>query len=194
MKNLIFSPALVFSIGLVGCSEKTSDEEALIKEASNKETLPLGDNEDGKVSKEVYKQIKVGITSEEVFNIIGSKGTVVSLSDSDDDSHNTAIYKFETDSESSVSEMTFVGDKLSYKAQLGLETSEIKINLGQLNKLEKGISKEEAFKILGGKGAIIAESDVLEIYSYNNSTSDADVTVVFIEDKFKSTGELKSSL
>ena len=74
--------ALVFSIGLVGCSEKTSDEEALIKEASNKETLPLGDNEDGKVSQEVYKQIKGGMTSEEVFNIVGSKGTA--LSDSDD--------------------------------------------------------------------------------------------------------------
>ncbi|MFS0877362.1 hypothetical protein [Solibacillus isronensis] len=52
MKNLIFSAALVFSIGLVGCNEKTSDEDALIKEASNKETLPLGDNEDGKVSQE----------------------------------------------------------------------------------------------------------------------------------------------
>lgn len=90
--------------------------------------------------------------------------------------------------------MTFEGDKLSYKAQIGLETSEIKINLWQLHKLEKGISKEEAFKILGGKGELIAESEVLEIYSYNNPTSDADVTVVFIEDKFKSTCELKSSL
>lgn len=204
MKKLVFSAALVISVGLVGCSEKTTFEEAqkderpmaegLTEDALNKETLSFGNNQDGKVSEEEYKQIKVGMTSEEVFNIVGSKGTVVSKSDTDVDSHNFAIYKFETDSESSVSEMTFEEDKLSYKAQIGLETTKIEINLEQLNKLEKGMSKERAFEILGGKGALIAESEVLEIYSYNNSTFDADVTVVFIEDKFKSTGELKRSL
>ncbi|MER2006165.1 MAG: hypothetical protein ABS939_01830 [Psychrobacillus sp.] len=204
MKKLVFSAALVISVGLVGCSEKTTDEEAQkderpmaevsTEDALNKETLSLVNNEDGKVSEEEYKQIKFGMTSEEVFNIIGSKGTVVSKSDTDVDSHNFSIYKFETDSESSVSEMTFEGDKLSYKAQIGLETTKIEISLEQLNKLEKGMSKESAFAILGGRGALIAESEVLEIYSYNNQTSDANVTVVFIEDKFKSTGELKSSL
>lgn len=202
MKKLVFSAALVISVGL--CSEKTTDEEAQkderpmaevsTEDALNKETLSLVNNEDGKVSEEEYKQIKFGMTSEEVFNIIGSKGTVVSKSDTDVDSHNFSIYKFETDSESSVSEMTFEGDKLSYKAQIGLETTKIEISLEQLNKLEKGMSKESAFAILGGRGALIAESEVLEIYSYNNQTSDANVTVVFIEDKFKSTGELKSSL
>ncbi len=91
--------------------------------------------------------------------------------------------------------MTFEGEKLSYKAQIGLETSDIEINLEQLNKLEKGMSKERAFEILGGKGALVAESKVLEIYSYNNNpTSDADVTLKFIEGKFKSTGELKGSM
>ena len=204
MKKLVFSAALVISVGLVGCSEKTTFEEAKkderpmaegsTEDALNKETLSFGNNQDGKVSEEEYKQIKVGMTSEEVFNIVGSKGTVVSKSDTDVDSHNFAIYKFETDSKSSVSEMTFEEDKLSYKAQIGLETTKIEINLEQLNKLEKGMSKERAFEILGGKGALIAESEVLEIYSYNNSTFDADVTVVFIEDKFKSTGELKRSL
>lgn len=204
MKKLVFSTALVISLGLVGCSEKTTNEEAQkdekpiaeipIGDASNKETLSLGVNEDGKVTEEKYKQIKVGMTPEEVFNIIGSKGTVVSKSGIDGDSHNTVIYKFETDGDSSGSEMTFEGDKLSYKAQIGLETSEIEINLEQLNKLEKGMSKERVFEILGGKGALVAESEVLEIYSYNNLTSDAVVTLKFIEGKFKSTGELKGSM
>ena len=58
------------------------------------------------------------MTPEEVFNITGSKGTVVAKSGTDGDSDNTVIYKFETDGDSSVSEMTFVGDKLSYKAQI----------------------------------------------------------------------------
>ncbi|WP_329600456.1 hypothetical protein [Lysinibacillus sphaericus] len=166
-----------------------------IEDASNKETLSLGVNEDGKVTEEEYKQIKLGMTPEEVFNIIGSKGTVVSKSGTDGDSHNTVIYKFETDGDSSGSEMTFEGEKLSYKAQIGLKTSDIEINLEQLNKLEKGMSKERAFEILGGKGALVAESEVLEIYSYNNNpTSDADVTLKFIEGKFKSTCELKGSM
>ncbi|MGN4127221.1 hypothetical protein ACMGD3_19755 [Lysinibacillus sphaericus] len=205
MKKLVFSTALVLSLGLVGCSEKTTNEEAQkdekpiaeipIEDASNNETLSLGVNEDGKVTEEEYKQIKLGMTPEEVFNIIGSKGTVVSKSGTDGDSHNTVIYKFETDGDSSGSEMTFEGEKLSYKAQIGLETSDIEINLEQLNKLEKGMSKERAFEILGGKGALVAESKVLEIYSYNNNpTSDADVTLKFIEGKFKSTGELKGSM
>nr|WP_255417984.1 MULTISPECIES: hypothetical protein [unclassified Lysinibacillus] len=164
-----------------------------MEEASNKETLLLGVNEDGKVTEKEYKQIQFGMTPEEVFNIIGSKGTVVAESGTDGDSDNTVIYKFETDGDSSVSEMTFVGDKLSYKAQIGLETSEIEINHEQLNKLEKGMTKESVFEILGGKGALVAESEVLEIYSYNNPTSDAVVTLKFIEGKFKSTGELKGS-
>ncbi|MGA3599257.1 hypothetical protein [Lysinibacillus agricola] len=204
MKKLVFSIALVLSLGLVGCSEKTTNEEAQKDEkpiaeipredASNKETLSLGVNEDGKVTEEEYKQIKLGMTPEDVFNIIGSKGTVVSKSGTDGDSRNTVIYKFETASDSSGSEMTFEGDKLSYKAQIGLETSEIEINLEQLNKLEKGMLKERAFEIMGGKGALVAESEVLEIYSYNNPSSDADVTLSFIEGKFKSTGELKGSM
>ncbi|WP_197413032.1 hypothetical protein [Lysinibacillus sp. F5] len=91
--------------------------------------------------------------------------------------------------------MTFEGEKLSYKAQIGLKTSDIEINLEQLNKLEKGMSKERAFEILGGIGALVAESEILEIYNYNNNpTSDADVTLKFIEGKFKSIGELKGSM
>ncbi|MEK4628450.1 hypothetical protein MKZ17_09610 [Solibacillus sp. FSL R7-0682] len=203
-KKLVFSTALVLSLGLVGCSGKTTNEEVQkdekpiaeipIEDASNKVTLSLGVNEDGKVTEEEYKQIKFGMTPEEVFTIIGSKGTVVSKSGTDGDPHNIAIYKFEIDGDSQGAEMTFEGDKLSYKAQVGLETTEIEINLEQLNKLEKGMSKVRVFEIFGGKGALIAESEVLEIYSYKNPTSDADITLKFIEGKFKSSGELKGSM
>lgn len=190
MKKLVISTAFVLSLGLVGCSEKTTNEEAQKDETSLVE-LPL--NAESKITKEKYKQIKYGMTVEDVFNIVGSKGTIVSKSDSDDDSPRTVIYKFEADGDSSVAEMTFEDNKLSYKAQKGLETTNKEIDLEQLNKFEKGMSKEKVFEILGGKGALIAESDVLEIYSYHNSTSDAEVTLVFIEGKFKSSGELKFS-
>ena len=105
MKKIVFSTALVLSLGLVGCSEKTTNEEAQkdekpIAEIPLEDASKLGFNEDGKVTDEEYKQIKFGMTSEEVFTIIGSKGTVVSKSGSDGDPHNTAIYKFETDGDS----------------------------------------------------------------------------------------------
>ena len=203
-EKLVFSTALVLSLGLVGCSGKTTNEEVQkdekpiaeipIEDASNKVTLSLGVNEDGKVTEEEYKQIKFGMTPEEVFTIIGSKWTVVSKSGTDGDPHNIAIYKFEIDGDSQGAEMTFEGDKLSYKAQVGLETTELEINLEQLNKLEKGMSKVRVLEIFGGKGALIAESEVLEIYSYKNPTSDADITLKFIEGKFKSSGELKGSM
>lgn len=204
MKKLVFNTVLVLSIGLMGCSEKTTHEEAQkdektiaeisIEDTSNKETLSLGVKEDGKVTEEKYKQIKLGMTPEEVFNIIGSKGTVISQTESNGNSHDSVIYEFETDGDSMGSNMVFEDDKLSYKAQIGLETSEIEINLEQLNKLEKGMSKERVFDILGGNGTLVAESEVLEIYSYNNPTSDSDVTLKFIEGKFKSNGELKGSM
>ena len=194
MRKLVFSTALVLSLGLVGCSEKTTNEEVPIEELSNNETLSLGVTEGGKVTVEEYKQVKFGMTSIEVFNILGTKGTVVSKSGPDEESHTTVIYKFETVGDTSISEMTFEDDKLSYKAQIGLETTEMEVNLEQLNMLIKGMSNEKAFEILGGKGALVAESDVLEIYSYNSPTSDADITVLFIEDKFKSIGEVKRDM
>lgn len=194
MRKRLFSTALVLSLGLVGCSEKTTNEEAPIEELSNNETLSLGVTEGGKVTVEEYKQVKFGMTSKEVFNILGTKGTVVSKSGQDEELHTTVIYKFETVGDTSISEMTFEDDKLSYKAQIGLETTEMEVNLEQLNMLIKGMSNEKAFEILGGKGALVAESDVLEIYSYNSPTSDADITVLFIEDKFKSIGEVKRAM
>lgn len=190
MKKLVISTALVLSLGLAGCSEKTTNEDAQKDETSLVENPLITDS---KITKEKYKQIKYGMTSEEVFNIIGSKGTIVSKNEAQEDSPSTDIYLFKTDNESSVAEMTFVDNKLSYKAQKGLETSTMEIDSEQLNKFEKGMTKEKVFETLGGKGALIAESDVLEIYSYHNSTSDTDVTLVFIEGKFKSSGELQVS-
>lgn len=197
MKKIIFSAALLLSLGLAGCSETANNEgtptdenklaEMPISDASNKETL-------SPITKEKYDQIKMGMTPEEVFAIIGSRGTVLYENKADDDSAESIIYKLNTDSDSSASEVVFEDGKLSYKAQLGLETTRLAVDLDQLSKLEKGMSKESVFKILGGKGAIVGESDVLEIYSYNDATSDALISLSFIDGKFKGKGEIKVNL
>ena len=208
MKKLVFSTALVLSLGIAGCSGMTTKEETpkdekpvaemIEDDASKSETSAPDGKEvakkDGKLTEAKFKQIKQGMTLEEVSSIVGSKGRVISERGTDGDSQHIAIYEFETDDVFAPSTMVFQGDKLSYKAQVGLEKSEIEITLEQLNKLEKGMSKERVFEILGGNGVLVAESEVLEIYSYNNPTSDADVTLKFIEGKFKSNGELKGSM
>ena len=52
MKKLVISTALVLSLGLVGCSEKTTNEEAQKDETSLVE-LPL--NADSKITKKKFK-------------------------------------------------------------------------------------------------------------------------------------------
>lgn len=114
----------------------------------------------GKLTEEKFKQIKEGMTFEEVFTIVGSKGKVISESGTDGDSNHTVIYEFETDGSFSTANMTFQGNKLINKTQT------VKITIDQFNKLQNGMTEAQVFEILGSEGDLISESGNFRIYNY----------------------------
>ena len=190
MKKLVFSAALVLSLGLAGCGKTTTKEEPGEKEKPVTETskedttkqetsAPATKEENGKLTEEKFKQVKEGMTYEEVVKIVGAEGKILSETGSAGEPHHTVMYEFETDGVLSSSTMMFQGGKLINKAQIGVETSDIEITLDQFNKLENGMTKEKVFEILGGEGAVISESGDVVMYSYNGTALGANVSLMF---------------
>lgn len=178
MKKIVFSAALVLSLGLAGCGETTTKDESAkeeksVAETSNdskQETAAPVSKDDGKLTEEKFKQIKDGMPYEELVKIeTGSAG----------EPYHTVMYEFETDGALAASTMIFQGGKLINKAQFGVESSNIEITIDQFNKLENGMTKEQVFEILGGEGAVISESGDVVMYSYNGKTLGANASLMF---------------
>ncbi|MGG2111893.1 hypothetical protein ABFY60_15445 [Lysinibacillus pakistanensis] len=193
MKKLIFSAALVLSLGLAGCAEEKAKEEPGEKEkpvtetskedATKQETSAPVTKEDGKLTEEKFKQIKEGMTFEEVFNIVGSKGKVISETGTDGDSNHIVIYEFETDGSFSTANMTFQGNKLINKTQIGMGSSDVKVTIDQFKKLENGMTETQVFEILGGEGDLISESGTLKMYTYAGEKTLSSVAITIQDGK-----------
>ncbi|UPW82057.1 DUF3862 domain-containing protein [Lysinibacillus sp. Ag94] len=185
-KKLIFSAALVLSLGLAGCSnDSTKDEKSKVDSTKQETTAPAAKEEtsSGKLTEEKFKQIKEGMTYEEVFNIVGSKGKVISEIGTDGDSNHTVIYEFETDGSFSTANMTFQGNKLINKTQIGMGSSDVKITIDQFNKLENGMTEAQVFEILGGEGDLISESGNFKIYTYNGEKTLSSISITLQDGK-----------
>ncbi|MFJ7918979.1 DUF3862 domain-containing protein [Lysinibacillus fusiformis] len=176
-KKLIFSAALLLSLGLAGCGETATKDEPT--NDSKQEASAPATKEEGKLTEEKFKQIKDGMTYEEVVKIVGAEGNIMSETGSAGEPHHTVMYEFETDGIMSSSTMMFQGGKLINKAQFGVETSDIEITLDQFNKLENGMTKEQAFDILGGEGAVLSESGDIVMYTYSGKSLGANASLMF---------------
>ncbi|MEF7496972.1 DUF3862 domain-containing protein [Lysinibacillus sphaericus] len=176
-KKLIFSAALLLSLGLAGCGETATKDDST-NDSKQEASAPAAKAE-GKLTEEKFKQIKDGMTYEEVVKIIGAEGTIMSETGSAGEPHHTVMYEFETDGVMSSSTMMFQGGKLINKAQFGVETSDIEITLEQFNKLENGMTKEQVFNILGGEGAVLSESGDIVMYTYNGKSLGGNASLMF---------------
>ncbi|QTB29277.1 DUF3862 domain-containing protein [Lysinibacillus sphaericus] len=176
-KKLIFSAALLLSLGLAGCGETATKHDST-NDSKQEASAPAAKAE-GKLTEEKFKQIKDGMTYEEVVKIIGAEGTIMSETGSAGEPHHTVMYEFETDGVMSSSTMMFQGGKLINKAQFGVETSDIEITLEQFNKLENGMTKEQVFNILGGEGAVLSESGDIVMYTYNGKSLGGNASLMF---------------
>ncbi|MFJ7952860.1 hypothetical protein ACIQZG_15160 [Lysinibacillus sp. NPDC096418] len=184
MKKLIFSAALVLSLGLAGCGEDTSKEkdDKSVEESPKEETsAPVTKEEtpSNKLTEEKFKQITEGMTYEEVIKIVGSEGKVLSETGTAGEPHHTILYEFETDGTLSAANMMFQAGKLINKTQIGMGSSDVKITIDQFNKLENGMTEAQVFEILGGEGDLMSESGDLKIYTYAGQTafSNASITI-----------------
>lgn len=183
-KKLIFSAVLVLSLGLAGCSSDSTKFEKPKEESTKQETTAPATKEEtssGKLTEEKFKQIKEGMTFEEVFNIVGSKGKVISETGTDGDSNHTVIYEFETDGSFSTANMTFQGNKLINK--IGMGSSDEKITIDQFNKLQNGMTEAQVFEILGGEGNLISESGNFKIYNYTGEKTLSSISITLQDGK-----------
>ncbi len=86
------------------------------------EEQPAQEENKPTITKAEFDQIKSGMTYEEVTQIIGGPGTVLSESGNPGEKLHTVIYQYEGEgSLGANANMAFQGNKLQNKAQMGLE-------------------------------------------------------------------------
>lgn len=190
---------LIAILGSMGDSENSTKEnedkpvtETPKDSGAKQETTAPAAKEDtsGKLTEEKFKQIKDGMTYEEVTKIVGAEGKVISETGSTGDPYHTIMYEFETDGILSSSTMMFQGGKLTNKAQFGVETSDVEITLEQFNKIENGMTKDQVFEILGGEGAVISESGDTVMYSYNGTSFGGNASLMFQGGKLRNKSQM----
>lgn len=99
-----------------GTSTNTTEQTSTNSESS-------ANTEDAKITLEEFNQIETGMTYEQVVEIIGTEGTVMSESDiTGDGQYKTTIYSWEGEgSLGANANITFQSGKVVSKAQFGLE-------------------------------------------------------------------------
>jgi cytoskeletal protein RodZ len=98
-------------------TEQTEDSADSSKEEEQSEVK----NEAELLTVEKYKQIENGMTYDEVKQIIGSDGEVMSEAGEKGSEVHTVMYKWETGDENKAANFTFQGGQLIDKTQIGLE-------------------------------------------------------------------------
>ncbi|MEY9980545.1 hypothetical protein [Lysinibacillus sp. RC79] len=194
MKKLIFSAALVISLGLAGCDENATKEDKPVNEYPKQETIASATKEKvatNKLTAEKFRQIIEGMTYEEVIKIVGSEGKMISEIGTAGEPNHTILYDFETDGSLTAVNMMFKGGKLIKKTQMGMSSSNVKITMEQFNKLENDMSEAQVFEILGGEGELITESGDLKMYTYAGKTSYTSASITFQDGKLMNKTQMR---
>ncbi|MGX7596336.1 DUF3862 domain-containing protein [Planococcus plakortidis] len=170
-------------------TEATDEEPA--EEEPAEEEAPA---DEGVLTSEKYDQITSGMSYEEVVEIIGSEGTVMSETGEAGSEFHTVMYEWDTDGFMSAANFMFQGNKLQSKSQIGVSDSESpEVSIDQFNQISNGMTTTEVFEIVGGEGEIISESGEkgdpyhTVMYSYPGSSGlGSNVTLMFQGDKLES--------
>ena len=169
---------------------ETTDEEPAEEEPAEEEAPA----DEGVLTSEKYDQITSGMSYEEVVEIIGSEGTVMSETGEAGSEFHTVMYEWDTDGFMSAANFMFQGNKLQSKSQIGVSDSESpEVSIDQFNQISNGMTTTEVFEIVGGEGEIISESGEkgdpyhTVMYSYPGSSGlGSNVTLMFQGDKLES--------
>lgn len=120
---------------------------------------PKKEAKEGVLTEEKFNQIESGMTYDEVKNIIGSDGSVLSETGEKGTEFYTVIYEWETDGVFSNANFTFQGDKLLNKSQIGVtDASDATITKEEFDKISNGMTYEQIVEIIGGEGDKLSES------------------------------------
>lgn len=119
---LIFIIIIAASSGDSETPAGNQTTEPTTTQAEQVDTEPAKDKDAGKMTMEKFNKIESGMTYEEVTEIIGGEGEVMSESGEKGSDYHTVIYQYEgVGSLGANANLTFQGGKLINKAQFGLE-------------------------------------------------------------------------
>jgi len=132
-----------------------------------------------KLTADKYNSIDFGMSYEDVVGIIGEEGENISEVAIGDIV--TTIYQW--DEGLTNCNVTIQNDEVTGKAQLGIIDSDVKITMEMYNAVESGMSYAEVVEILGGEGAPLSTSKVLDsvsvIYMWNGKTLGSNCNITF---------------
>lgn len=156
-------------------SAETTKEDK--KEDSRAETEKEEAENSPKMTKDEFSQIKNGMTIEEVTNIVGGEGDLMSETGAEGDQFYTALYTWEGEGGFGANaNITFQGDPavVQSKAQLGLDDdaseedkeetekaeagSSSKMSKDEFGQIKNGMTIEEVTNIVGGEGDLMSET------------------------------------
>lgn len=163
--GIIVIIVLMIILAVIGYNGMKDTEETTIKEdaapASTEETTKATDETEG-LTQEKFDQIKEGMSYEEVADLIGHEGTLISETGEKGTDLHTVMYEWEsTDSALANANFMFQGNKLMSKAQAGLgegANSDVQITAEEFKKIQNGMSYEEVQQIVGGEGELTSET------------------------------------
>lgn len=203
---------LFIVIGTVGCSgekeekpaTKPVDSQNQKQDNTEKENSANNDEESknekvNNITKEQFVQIKDGMTYEEVVDLIGIEGELLSETGAAGDQHHTAMYQWYGDGSFGANvNMTFQGGKLINKTQFGLGegNSGVKITKEMFDQIQNGMTYEEIVEIIGGEGELLSETGekgtqfYTVMYSYQGSGLGANATFMFQANKLENKAQM----
>ncbi|CAF1653889.1 unnamed protein product [Adineta ricciae] len=103
-----------------------------------------------------YSKVEIGWTQDQVTQLIGSQGNVISQSGYG--GPNTTTLQYTGSQSSSSATFYFQGSILSSKSQNGLDTTVCQITQQQYNQLEMGWTRDEVTNLVGNPGIVTSES------------------------------------
>ncbi|WP_050616508.1 DUF3862 domain-containing protein [Bacillus testis] len=127
------------------------------KESEEKATEEQADPQKNVLTEKKLNKINNGMTYEQIVQIIGTEGTLITEVKEKNDSL-TQIYQFPTDGFLTNALFTFHNNKLSNKDQISIQDENApQITLEQFNQIQNGMTLEQVTDIVGGEGSILSE-------------------------------------
>lgn len=168
----------------------TFNTDEFLKEPKSefKEFIPKFNNSKkiNTISYEEFKKVKMGMSVDEVVDIIGGKGKLVSKLGSKKNQPYLLNYSWEGENgDDSYAEFTFINDQLTSKYQFNLQKSNTPITYEQFNQIPLDISYDEVIALLGDEGIIVSENgDYQSItYNWNENNQDSSIDLSFVTNK-----------
>lgn len=158
---------VIAAISSQGGSEKTEQVSKNTSTQQEKKSEPKKEDAN-KITYEKFGQVTIGMTYEQVKGILGDGKETTS---SEVNGMKTVIYSWSNPGGSNMN-VTFQDNKALSKAQLGLAKGNANVNMEKYDKIQTGITYDQAKEILG-EGQVTSMSQFMEstsvIYTWANS-------------------------